>query len=88
MKKRITATELARNIGDILARIRYRRESFLVERNGRLVARLLPVDASPAGTVRDALTAWIADASADDTFADDLARVNTADTPAANPWVS
>jgi len=84
----LTATELARNIGDILSRIRYRRESFVVERNGRPVARILPAEAVEAGTLRDALTAWRTDAASDLTFADDLARVNDADRPAANPWAS
>lgn len=87
MKNTITATELVRGLGDVLARIRYRRESFVVERNGRPVARMIPVDAEPA-SVREALDAWLEDAGADASFADDLARVNAADRPAANPWVS
>jgi hypothetical protein len=32
------------------------------------------------------LEAWLLDADADASFADDLARVNAADRPAANPW--
>lgn len=88
MKNTITATELARNIGDILARVRYRHESFVIERNGRAVAHIAPVEPGNAGTVREALTAWIAGAASDPTFADDLARVNAADRPADNPWAS
>lgn len=88
MKNTVTATELARNIGDILARIRYRRESFVVERNGRPVARLIPADVRPMGTVREALAAWMEGAEADPTFVDDLERVNAADRPAENPWAS
>jgi antitoxin (DNA-binding transcriptional repressor) of toxin-antitoxin stability system len=89
MKNTITATELVRGLGDVLARIRYRRESFIVERNGRAVARMVPVDGEPT-SVREALEAWLldADADADASFADDLARVNAADRPAANPWAS
>jgi antitoxin (DNA-binding transcriptional repressor) of toxin-antitoxin stability system len=87
MKNTITATELVRGLGDVLARIRYRRESFIVERNGRAVARMVPVEDEPT-SVREALEAWLLDADADASFADDLARVNAADRPAANPWAS
>jgi len=87
MRSTISATELVRNLGDVLARIRYRRESFLIERNGRPVARMDPVPGS-AGSVRDALAAWMADADADPSFGEDLARVNAADRPAADPWAS
>jgi antitoxin (DNA-binding transcriptional repressor) of toxin-antitoxin stability system len=88
MKNTVTATELARNVGDILARIRYRHESFIIERNGKAIARIVPVDPAEGGTVRDALAAWAVDAGSDPTFADDLARVNAADRPAADPWAS
>ena len=88
MKNTVSATELARNIGDILARVRYRRESFIVERNGRPVARIEPPDEGATGTVRDALAAWFAGRTDDPTFADDLDRVNAADRPADNPWAS
>ena len=47
MEYNISATELARALGDVLARVRYRQESFVVERNGKPIARLSPVD--PAG---------------------------------------
>jgi prevent-host-death family protein len=88
MKNTVTATELARNVGDILARIRYRHESFVIERNGRPIARIVPVDAAAGGSVREAVQAWTAGAGDDPTFADDLDRVNAADRPAANPWAS
>jgi prevent-host-death family protein len=86
MRNTVLATELARNIGDILARVRYRRESFVIERNGRPVARIEPTDAREAGTLRDALAAWVG--TSDPAFADDLRRINAADRPAANPWES
>jgi antitoxin (DNA-binding transcriptional repressor) of toxin-antitoxin stability system len=40
--KTITATELARNLSDVLDRLGRDREEVLVERNRRQVARLLP----------------------------------------------
>lgn len=39
---RISATELARNLSDILNRIRYQGEHFVIIRNGEEVARLVP----------------------------------------------
>jgi prevent-host-death family protein len=88
MEHPISATELARTLGDVLARIRYRGESFVVERNGRPIARLLPIEAATArATLQDALTAWC-QAPADAAFADDLARIGAADRPPANPWAS
>lgn len=38
----ITATELARNLSDILNRVKYHGERFIVERNGVVVATLAP----------------------------------------------
>jgi len=40
--KKITATELARSLSDILNRVRYRGERFVVERNGEVIACLSP----------------------------------------------
>jgi antitoxin (DNA-binding transcriptional repressor) of toxin-antitoxin stability system len=42
METTITATELARNLSDILNRVRYRGERFRIERNGEVVATLQP----------------------------------------------
>ena len=39
---KITATELARNLSDILNRIRYKGETFVVERKGEIIAVLEP----------------------------------------------
>jgi antitoxin (DNA-binding transcriptional repressor) of toxin-antitoxin stability system len=46
METKITATELARSLSDILNRVRYRGERFVVERNGEIIATLAP--AAPA----------------------------------------
>jgi hypothetical protein len=53
----LTATEAARGFGDLLARVRYRREAFLIRRGGTIVARLGPVDA-PGVTGAQAAAAW------------------------------
>ena len=89
MERVISSTELARTLGDVLARIRYRHESFVVERNGTPIARVVPIEAPDAETtVGAALAAWCDNRSSDSTFADDLARIGAADRPAANPWDS
>jgi len=53
----LTATEAARGFGDLLARIRYRREAFLIRRGRTIVARLGPVEA-PGVTGAEAAAAW------------------------------
>lgn len=88
MENRITATELARRLGDVLGRIRYRGDTFLVERNGVPVARLLPVAESRPPTLGDALAAWRAAGEADPEFADTIERIAAADRAPGDPWAS
>ena len=88
VEHRITATELARKLGDVIGRVRYRRESFVVERNGEPVARLVPMATAGLPTLREALAAWRAAGGPDASFADDLERVGAADQPPANAWAS
>jgi antitoxin (DNA-binding transcriptional repressor) of toxin-antitoxin stability system len=88
MEHTISATELVRKLGDVLARIRYRGDSFLIERNGAPVARLGPVVEAPAVTAGEALSAWMAAALADAAFARDLEEVGRADAPPESPWDS
>lgn len=45
MESHITSTKAARNFSDILNRVAYRGESFVVERGGRPVCRIVPVEA-------------------------------------------
>jgi prevent-host-death family protein len=87
MENTVTATELARNLGDVLARVRYRRESFLVERNGRAVARVVPVASDRVAVLADALEAW-STGPVDTELADILDQVSRADEPPINPWDS
>lgn len=49
MTRKITATELARSLSDILNRVHYRGDVFIVERGGEAVCRLVP--AGPARPV-------------------------------------
>lgn len=48
----ISATEASRSFSDLLNRVRYRGESFLVERGGEVVCRISPA-APPRRTVAD-----------------------------------
>ncbi len=84
--KRVTATALARRLGDILGRVRYRGESFEVERNGVVVARIEPVRPPGSGRLTDALRAWRDAGEPEPDFADALERVGAADREPANPW--
>jgi hypothetical protein len=42
-RARVSATEAARNFSELLNRVRYRRQSFLVERGGQAVCEIRPV---------------------------------------------
>ena len=79
---------MARRLGDILGRVRYRGDSFIVERNGDPVARLVPVPGGSLTSLREALAAWRAAGEADEAFADDLERVGAADRPPDTAWAS
>ena len=84
MEHSIRATDLARILGDVLSRVRDHRDSFVVKRNGKPVARVVPVAGAAGATVAEALTAWTGGTEADRTFADDLAAVDASDRPPAN----
>jgi antitoxin (DNA-binding transcriptional repressor) of toxin-antitoxin stability system len=57
MATRITATELARNLSDILNRVKYKGERFSVERKGEIVAVIEPAP-KKAMTVREFFQAY------------------------------
>ncbi len=88
METTVSATDLARTLGDVLGRVRYRHESFVVERNGTPVARIVPLGRRAATTVAEAMAAWFSSAAPDPTLARDLARIGAADRPPGNPWAS
>lgn len=56
VESRITATDAARSLSDLLNRVRYRGESFVVERGGEPVGRIVPVG-PPRCTVADLVRA-------------------------------
>jgi prevent-host-death family protein len=86
MEERVSATELARKLGDVLGRVRYRGDTFVVERNGHPVARIAPVVPPRVTTLEDTLSAWGTAGDRDASFADDLERIGASDRPPEHPW--
>ena len=71
----VTATELAKNLSDILSRVKYKGERFEVRRNGEVVALLGPQAAEKVATFGDFLDFMRDGPRPDDQFADDLEAV-------------
>ena len=88
MDHRISSSELARRLRDVLGRVRYRGEALLVERHNVPIARIAPVPLAARPTLREALAIWMAASEPDPGFADDLELVGKLDRPAQNPWDS
>lgn len=73
----INATELARRLSDILNRVLYRGEAFLIERNGETVAQLTGPDRGVTGPTLGELVAELPRfRSHDPSFAEDLEAVH------------
>jgi len=53
METTITATELAKRLSDVLNRVKYRGERFVVQRNGETIATIAPAKDRPATTARE-----------------------------------
>jgi len=74
MSSKITVSELDRSMSDVLNRVAYQGESFIIERGGREIARLEPVGPRPGVTARE-----VADKlrylSVPEGFADDLEAI-------------
>jgi antitoxin (DNA-binding transcriptional repressor) of toxin-antitoxin stability system len=88
MEKIISATALARRLGDVLGRIRYRGESFVIERNGVAVARLVPAGPDQRASVVEVLRRWREAAEPEPEFAAALERIGAADREPGDPWGS
>ncbi len=89
METKITATELSRTLSDILSRVRYRGERFLIERNGEPVATLSP--ATPMSTISmGELLERLGDLSLPgEGFADDLETIQASQPREGSPiWRS
>ncbi|GMU39589.1 MAG: hypothetical protein AMXMBFR23_04550 [Chloroflexota bacterium] len=78
---RITATELSRNLSDILNRVRYAGERFVIERGGEVVGTLEPA-ARRATTFREVVAALGDLRMPGDGYADDLEAIQREQPPA------
>jgi hypothetical protein len=90
MKTEISSTDFVRGIGDCLARVRYRSESFVILKNDTPIALVSPLPDTPAlsrGTLADFVKAW-SEPKCDPEFADTLDKINSSDRPLRNPWAS
>jgi antitoxin (DNA-binding transcriptional repressor) of toxin-antitoxin stability system len=85
MSTTISSTEAARHLGDYLARIKHKGESFIVTKNDQPLAQLTPIP-GPRTATWGQLVAALSSLPIDPTFADDLEKVNAADQPLHNPW--
>jgi len=88
MEYRISATDLARRAGEVLGRVRYRGDSFVVDRNGDPVARITPVAGVSTGTALEFVETWRSAGGREPAYADDLEAVGALDLPAELPWDS
>lgn len=88
MEYRIPASLLVRRLADVLGRVRYRGDTFLVERHNIPIARIGPASGATRPPLSDAIRGWMGGATSDPSFADDLERVTAADRPPRNPWDS
>jgi len=88
MESHITASEAARSFSDLLNRVFYRGESFVVERGGTAICRIGPAGASHC-TLRDLATALARPPGPDQEFAKDVrTAVRKQGRAPRNPWAS
>lgn len=73
---RISATRAARSFAEILNRVKYRGESFIVERNREPVCRIEPFRRGKPVTTDNFADFWKGLPRPDDKFADDLEEVH------------
>lgn len=85
MMVEISSTEVVRNFGDCLARIKYRGDSFTIRKNNEIVAELIPSVGLGVGKWGD-LVEELNGLPIDPAFANDLERVSRIDTELQNPW--
>jgi sulfur carrier protein ThiS len=88
METKITATEAARRFSDLLNRVQYRSESFVVERNGQVVCRISP-EPLRTGTIADLFRIIQQHSPLDKSFANDLeeaTRLHNQPASLDDPW--
>ena len=81
----ITATDLARSLSDILNRVRYKGETFVIQRKGEPIATLAPSGPKPGVTLGELAEALGKLTMPGDGFADDLEAIQASQTKADPP---
>ena len=71
----VTATELAKNLSDILNRVKYKGERFEVRRNGEIVVLLGPRVPEKIATMGDLIDFFKYGPHPDDEWADDMEKI-------------
>jgi antitoxin (DNA-binding transcriptional repressor) of toxin-antitoxin stability system len=87
MMTHVSATEAVRTFSDLLNRIRYRGEEFVVERAGEAVCRMTPAAPTNRLTLRD-LASFLRDIPKPDaSYARDVRRAaRSQGRPPRSPW--
>jgi prevent-host-death family protein len=89
MSTHVSATEAARRFSDLLNRVRYQGERFVIVRNGEQVAELSAIASRPKVTLAELVDRLLAARSGDPGFADDLERIQAEQPPVGDgPWTS
>jgi antitoxin (DNA-binding transcriptional repressor) of toxin-antitoxin stability system len=89
MSQKVTATEAARNFSEILNRVRYGRETFVIVRGGEAVGQLSPIESGQAPTVQDLIETLKSTERPDEQFAQDLEEIQAGQPPmGGSPWDS
>ncbi len=88
MNIRVSATEAARNLSDLLNRVRYRGERFTVVRSGEEVAEIIPATHNGGITLGELRRALAQLPAPDEEFLADLNRVRAEQPPAEPSWRS
>lgn len=89
MSSTITATEAARRFSDLLNRVRYRGESFLITRGGEEVAKLAAASTRPTVSLRELVIRLREERTGNPGFAEELERIQAEQpTLSASPWDS
>jgi prevent-host-death family protein len=90
MAARISATEAARRFSDVLNRVKYKGEEFIVERNGEVVCKIVPADRPPQWQkAADWVDSWKKLPKPDPGFWDDVEegiRQMNQPLPLRSPW--
>ena len=88
MSRNVTATEAARSFSELLNRVRYERETFVILRGGEAVGQLGPIEPRSGTTFRDLIATLKRVEKPDEGFADDLEKIQ-AEQPLAgeSPWL-